>query len=230
MKIDKKIPGAKTEGKSFKGIIRTEIAKIGKALSDPTRIEILEILSQGEHNVEQVTASLKSTKGTISHHLQILKAAGMVEDRKESRYVFYSMPPSAMTIWNSLASNSPAISAGISNAINLFFEKSHEFINVSYRELRARIRSKDVILVDVRPEREFLKGHFPGAISLPLDTLELKIKELPGNKKIIAYCRGPFCIMAENAVIMLRAKNIQAFRWKESVHDWRLEGIPLKTG
>jgi DNA-binding transcriptional ArsR family regulator len=225
-----KIECKKIPDKVFKAIVRDEIAKIGSALSDPNRVAILDILSQGEQNVEQIVHAVKSTKGTVSHHLQILKTANLVTSRKESRYVFYSMPQASLDIWQALNLNSQTLSDKIMCAVNTFFEKSHEFTNVDYSELQNRVQSGEVILIDVRPELEFSQGHFPGALSVPLESLKNRINELPSDKKIIAYCRGPLCILAENAVNMLRSNAREAYRWKESILDWAEYGVKIQTG
>jgi len=228
-----KTTNQKIQAKAFKGIVRNEISKIGSALADPNRVGILDILSQGEQNVEQITLAMKSTKGTVSHHLQILKGANLVTARKESRYVYYSIPAPALDIWHALNSNSQLVSDKIICAMNSFFDQKYEFSlldhTTNYQELQSRIKSGEIILIDVRPEREYAQGHFPGAISVPLEALQSQISELPSDKKIVAYCRGPLCILAENAVDILRSNQIEAYRWKESVLDWKELGVNISV-
>lgn len=215
--------------KKFKKIVRTEISKIGQALSDPNRVAILDILSQGEKNVEQLTFTLNLNKGIVSHHLQALKNANVVASRKQSRYVFYSMSESALNIWRSINENSQALSSEITVALSTFVETAHDFEVEDYHGLVSRIQEGDVILIDVRPKNEFDIAHFPGALSVPLEEVENFIGDLSddarnklrkNSSEIIAYCRGPLCLMAENAVNILRSNNFQAYRWKEGVLDW----------
>jgi DNA-binding transcriptional ArsR family regulator len=218
----------KINDKTFKGIVKNEISKIGHALSDPNRIGILDILSQGERNVEQITQVLKSRKAIVSHHLQVLKNAHLVASRKEGRYVYYSMPEPAQNVWHSINSNSQAMSAEIMNAMNSFFEKSHEFKLENYESLISRVFTEEIILVDVRPESEYKSGHFPGAISIPLESLQKEMSNLPKDKKIVAYCRGSLCILAENAVSMLRTNDFEAFRWSEGILEWAENNVHIE--
>ena len=210
----------KISGKELKKIVFSEIAKLGKVLSDATRIEIIELLSQSERNVDDLASLLGLEKAITSHHLQVLKSGNLVSLRKDGRYSYYRATPLACQLWQLFSERSTEISAEITLAMNNFFIDGTEIAVLDYADLKSKAEKEEIILIDVRPEKEFLSGHFPGAVSIPLKELDGKIKKLPKNKKIIAYCRGPYCVLSENAVLKLRENNRQAFRWKEGVTSW----------
>ena len=211
----------------FKNIIYNELTEIVKAMSDPKRLELIDLLCQSEKNVEHLSRELIMSLASTSHHLQILKKAKLVSDHKVSRFVFYKATPMGMELWRSLSSIGEQNISEIKLAISSFFT-SEEYSMVSFKELRGKVKKGEILLLDVRPREEYMAGHFPGAISLPIKELEEKINSLPQDKDVVAYCRGPNCVLSQGAVEILRKNGIVAYRLPQGVVEWQLEGNKLE--
>jgi rhodanese-related sulfurtransferase len=208
-------------GRDFKLIAFRELSRIGKALSDPKRLQLLELLCQSEKSVDHVARQLGSSIATVSHHLQILKASHLARDRRSGRFVHYHASEVGKAAWKLLADLGGTSIAEVRSAVSQFFEEDWEYKPVELGELRRKVNSGEILLLDVRPSEEYMAGHFPGAVSLPLRELEEKVKTIPRNTEVVAYCRGPYCVLAHDAVEMLRKRGIQAHHWRQGVLDWK---------
>jgi rhodanese-related sulfurtransferase/DNA-binding transcriptional ArsR family regulator len=208
-------------GHDFKVIAFRELSRIGKALSDPRRLELLDLLCQSEKSVDHVARQLGSSIATVSHHLQILKASRLAQERRSGRFIHYQASEMGKTAWKLLADIGGTGIAEVRSAVSQFFEKDWAYQPVKLSELHKKVESGEILLLDVRPAEEFLAGHFPGAVSLPLRDLEEKVKTIPRDTEIVAYCRGPYCVLAHDAVEMLRKRGIRAYHWRQGVLDWK---------
>lgn len=195
------------------------IALMGKAFASPVRLELLDLLAQAPRSVEELAHASGQSSANTSQHLQALHAAGLVERRREGNRVRYSLDGEPLHLWLSLRDASAARLAEVERAARDYLGEEVEAIDRD--ELRARLERGDVVLVDVRPAEEYEAGHIEGASSIPLDELERRIAELPGDREVVAYCRGPFCAYAHEAVRTLRAAGLTARRLEEGVREWQ---------
>ena len=215
------------EPRIFKDVIYKELSEIAKAISDPKRLELIDLLCQSEKHVEHLAQELSMSVASTSHHLQILKKSKLVADHKVSRFVFYKASPMGMELWKCLSEIGEQNISEIKLAISSFFT-SEEYNMVRFGDLRKKVRNGEVLLLDVRPREEYIAGHFPGAISLPIKELEEKINSLPQDKDIVAYCRGPNCVLSQRAIDVLRESGVVAYRLPQGVVEWKLEGNKLE--
>lgn len=212
--------GAGLDGREFKTIVYRELSRVGKALSDPTRLELLELLCQSEKSVAHVARQLGAGIATVSHHLQVLKASHLATERREGRFIRYRASEAGRRAWSLLGRLGETGLAEVRAAMAGFFSRDRDYEPLGLGELRAKIRAGELLLVDVRPAEEFAAGHFPGAVSLPLRDLEEGLKALPRDRAVVAYCRGPYCVLARDAVQRLRARGVRAYHWRQGVLDW----------
>jgi rhodanese-related sulfurtransferase/predicted transcriptional regulator len=208
-------------GPEFKRIVFRELARIGKTLSDPTRLELLELLCQSEKSVDHVGRQLGLSTATVSHHLQALKASRLAQERRSGRFILYHASEMGQAAWKLLADIGGTYLAEVRAAVSQFFEKDWTYEPLDLEELRKKVDRGTILLLDVRPVEEFLAGHFPGAIPMPLPELREKVKTFPRDAEVVAYCRGPYCVLAHDAVRVLRARGIRAYHWRQGVPDWR---------
>jgi len=203
------------------------IAVMGKAFASATRLELLDLLAQGPRTVEELARASGQSTANTSQHLQALHAAGMVTRAREGTRVRYAIAGDrALRLWLALRDASVAQLAEVERAARDYLGEDVEAIGRD--ELVARLHRGDVVLVDVRPEEEFAAGHIDGARSIPLDELEQRLAELPADREVVAYCRGPFCAYAHEAVRRLQAAGRSARRLEEGWLEWRLAATPLK--
>jgi rhodanese-related sulfurtransferase/DNA-binding HxlR family transcriptional regulator len=195
------------------------IALMGKAFSSPVRLELLDLLAQAPRSVEELARASGQSTANASQHLQALHAAGLVEREREGTRVRYSVALEPLRLWLALRDVSAARLAEVQRAAHDYLGEGVEAID--REELRERLARGDVVLVDVRPVEEFAAAHIEGAKSIPLDELEQRITELPADREVIAYCRGPFCAYAHDAVRTLRAAGRSARRLEDGVPEWR---------
>lgn len=218
-------------GREFKDQIYEQFARIGKALSSPKRLEILDLLSQGEKSVEVIARQTALTVKNASAHLRELRAARLVETRKEGTYVFYRLASETMfRLLRDLQALGRGRIAEVDRIARQFFTSRDELDPIDARELLRRMEGGEVIVLDVRPEEEYRAGHVPGAWSVPVEDVERIIPELPRDREIVAYCRGPYCVYAATAVELLCSAGLRARRMEEGLPDWRLAGLPVETG
>jgi rhodanese-related sulfurtransferase/predicted transcriptional regulator len=209
------------EEKGTKQAVFEAIALMGKALASPTRLELLELLAQAPHGVDELARLSGQSVANASQHLQALHAAGLVEREREGNRVRYAIAGDpALRLWLTLRDASASQLAEVERAARSYLGADVE--EVGRIELLDRLRRGEIVLVDVRPEDEFASGHIAGARSIPLDELERRIDELPADSAVIAYCRGPFCVYAHEAVRRLQARGRSARRLREGWPEWRL--------
>jgi rhodanese-related sulfurtransferase/biotin operon repressor len=206
------------------------LARVGTALSSPTRIEFLELLAQAERSVEQLATLTGTTVANTSQHLQKLRQAGLIVGRKAGLYVFYRLAGDEIVeLLSAMSRVGEAYVAEVEQIVRLYFARKDELEPVPARELLERARKGLVTVLDVRPAEEFAAGHVPGAINIPVHELEKRLKDLPRRKELVAYCRGPYCLMSYDAVSMLRKKGLKARRLEAGLPEWRAAGLPVET-
>jgi rhodanese-related sulfurtransferase len=211
--------------------VYTQFARIGKSLSSPARIEILDLLAQGEKTVEAIAKQTRLGLKNASAHLRELRAACLVETRKEGTYVFYRLASeSVFRLLREFQGLARERIAEIDRVSRLYFDARDELEPVLPHELLRRLGSGEVTLLDVRPQDEYRAGHIPGAISIPPESVNRRIEDLPKDRDVVAYCRGPYCVYAASAVEALRRAGFRARRMEAGVPDWRALGYPVETG
>jgi len=204
------------------------IALMGKAFSSPRRLELLDLLAQAPRSVEELAEASGQSIANASQHLQALHSAGMVTRTREGTRVRYAVAgDEALRLWLALRDASVARLGEVERAARNYLGADVE--TVGREELRARLASGEVVLIDVRPEEEFAAGHIEGARSIPIGELERRLDELPADHEIVAYCRGPFCAYAHEAVRRLEESGRQSRRLEDGWHEWRLAGQLVQT-
>ena len=215
----------------FRTELFSQFARLGQALSSRVRVEILHILDQGEKTVEQVARIARVSVANASHHLQRLKGVRLVTSRKEGQHVVYRLAsPMVESLWQCLQEIGQDRLLEVQELVRTYLLQRDELEPVTREELLERMERDEVVVIDVRPEDEYRAGHLPQAISIPPDQLAARISELPKNKEIIAYCRGPYCLISYEAVEILRARGLKAFRLEEGFPEWRSHNLPSETG
>ncbi len=205
-------------------------ASIASALANPHRLELLDLLVQAPRTVEELAHETKLSVANTSQHLQRLKRARLVLDEREGLYVRYRLAdPAVAHLWLELRAVAQQQLSEVDRALDAYRHKRQEFEPISANELQKRMRKNQVVLLDVRPQIEYEASHIPGARSIPLDELERRLKELPRTKMIVAYCRGPYCVYADQALERLAARGWKVARLEEGVAEWHLAGLPLET-
>lgn len=203
------------------------LARIGAALSSAVRLDLLELLAQGERSVEELATLTGATVANTSQHLQKLKQAGLIAGRKEAQFVRYRLAgEEVVRLMDALGAAGQAYLADVDRIVRLYFTAKDELEAVPAVELMQRAKKGLVTVLDVRPPEEFAAGHVPGAINIPLHQLEKRLAELPKRKEVVAYCRGPFCLMSYDAVHLLRGRGLKARRLQDGMPEWRLAGLP----
>lgn len=219
----------KKEHQLFKIELYGEFARIGHALSHPKRLELLDLLAQRESSVEDLAEDLGLSVASASQHLQVLKASKLVEVRRSGTYAFYRLgSESVYRLVASLRNLAHQRLAEVEAVLERYLGKREFREEVTGKELLKRVKAGKVTLIDVRPEVEFAAGHLPGAKSVPLELLEQRLKTLPKNREVVAYCRGRYCVFADEAVTLLKGKGYKAWRLTESPMDWQLAGLPIE--
>lgn len=205
------------------------LARVGTAVSSPTRIEFLELLAQAERSVEQLATLTGTTVANTSQHLQKLRQAGLIVGRKEGLYVYYRLAgDEVVQMLFAMSRVGEAYVAEIERIVRLYFASKDELEPIPANELLERARKGLVTVLDVRPPEEFAAGHVPGAINIPVHELEKRLKDLPKRKEVIAYCRGPYCLMSFEAVEKLRKRGWRARRLENGLPEWRAAGLPVQ--
>src|SRR2546422_2580376 len=206
-----------------------QLARVGTALSSGTRLEFLELLAQGERSVDQLAAMTGATVANTSQHLQKLRQAGLIAGRKQGLYVFYRLAGDEVVgLLPALGHVGETYLAEVERIVRLYLAQKDNLEPVPARELLARARRGLVTVLDVRPSEEYAAGHLPGAVNIPIHELEKRLKELPKRREIVAYCRGPYCLMSYDAVALLRKRGIKARRLEAGLPEWRLAGLPVE--
>ena len=211
--------------RSFKDAIYEQFARLGKAVSAPKRLELLDLLCQGPKTVEVLADHAALSVANTSQHLQVLRAARLVEAEKQGLHVEYRLAgEDVCEFFLALRTLAESRLAEIEVVTREYLGQRDAMDPVAGAELLRRVKSGEVTVLDVRPLEEYRAGHIPGAVSMPLGELQTRFKELPKNREVVAYCRGPYCVFAGEAVELLRKKGFRAQRIQEGVADWRSRG------
>jgi rhodanese-related sulfurtransferase/biotin operon repressor len=206
-----------------------QLARIGTALSSGTRLEFLELLAQGERSVDQLATLTGVSVANTSQHLQKLRQAGLVIGRKEGQFVYYRLAgDEVVRLFAALGQVGEAYVAEVERIVRLYLASKDDLEPVPAKELLDRARKGLVTVLDVRPREEFAVGHLPGAVNIPIHELEKRLGELPKRKEVIAYCRGPYCLMSYDAVELLRKRGLKARRLENGLPEWRVAGLPVE--
>lgn len=214
-----------------RGALHEQFARIGKAVASPRRIELLELLCQGERSVDALARATGMAVTNASQHLQALKAARLVEARREGTRIYYRAADEEVCRFTSeLGAIARARLVEVEQIAHEYFERRETLEPITREELLERLSRKDVVIIDVRPEEEYRSGHIAGAISVPLGHLGRRLRRLSKSKLIIAYCRGPYCVLAPQALALLRARGFRARRLEDGLPEWRAAGLPLASG
>lgn len=215
----------------FKDRLYGQFARLGKALASPTRLEVLDLLAQGERTVESLALETGVSIANASQHLQALRQAGLVDSRKHGLFVHYRLAdPAVAELSAAIRQVAERRLADLDRLVREHFAHRSEAEPVQMAELLRRARSRDVVILDTRPAREYAFGHIAGALSVPVDELQRRLKQLPKRKEYVAYCRGPYCVYADRAVELLQASGRRARRLRDGFPEWRAAGFPVETG
>lgn len=208
--------------RALKDMLYQEFARIGKSLSSPKRLEILDLLSQSPKSVEGLARDTGMTVANVSQHLQTLHHARLVNYKKQGNFVIYELADDAVSeFMGSLHRLSEKQLVQVQQIKKEFISQPFEMEAVSLADLHKRMEHGEVLLIDVRPRAEYEAAHIPGAVSIPIEELQTKLASLPANCDVVAYCRGPYCLMSVEAVEILKASGYKAFRLEDSVQDWK---------
>jgi rhodanese-related sulfurtransferase/predicted transcriptional regulator len=216
--------------RAFKDRLYGQLARVGRALANPHRLELLELLAQGERTVDSLANETSMSIASASQHLQTLREGGLVESRKQGLFVHYRLAdPAVFELTNALRIVAERRLAELERVVREHFGDRSTPEAVVMEELVERARSGKVVVIDTRPPSEYAAGHIAGAISLPIDELQERLKELPKSKEYVAYCRGPYCAYADRAVELLRANGRRARRLAQGFPEWKASGLPIET-
>lgn len=207
-----------------------EFASVARAIGHAHRLDIIEHLGQGERGVDALSVKVGLSIANTSQHLQQLKRAGLVESRRDGKYILYSVSDSSVhELIRALFTVGERKVAEVDKVLRGYFHKRDEMEPVSRTDLLNRTRDGLVTVLDVRPNDEFLLGHLPGAVNIPLEELESRLSEIDASHEVIAYCRGPYCVMSFEAVSTLRNEGFKARRLEDGLPEWRAAGLPLEN-
>ena len=214
-----------------KDTLYEQLARLGKAFAAPKRIEMLDTLSQGPRTVERLAAATGQTLANASQHLRILRQAQLVASEKRGLFVTYRLAADAVgMLLIQLRELGESQLAELQLARRALLADAPSVEHVDRQTLLARLRTGDAVLIDVRPHEEYVAGHLPGALSIPLSELEARLKELKKGREVVAYCRGPYCMLAADAVGVLSRRGFRARRLEDGVLEWRAAGLKVVAG
>ncbi|MGD9803410.1 MAG: ArsR/SmtB family transcription factor [Hyphomicrobiaceae bacterium] len=207
-----------------------QFAAVAKAVAHEHRLELLELVAQGERSVERLAECTGLSVANVSQHLQHLRRAGLVVSRRQAKFVLYSLADGGvLDLLASIRSVAERRVSDVDRIVRDYFQARDELEPVSRAELVRRIKDKTVIVIDVRPEDEFALGHIAGARNLPLVQLKRQLSKLDRKTEIVAYCRGPYCVMSFEAVALLRRQGFEARRLEDGLPEWKAAGLPVET-
>jgi len=215
--------------RDLKNHLYEQVARIGKAFASPKRLELIELLCQGEKTVEMLAAQSDISVKLASAHLKELRQARLVDTRKDGKYVLYRLVDTSVAdLWVSLRSEAEERLVELQMALSSIVDHRNELQQVDRKTILKKAKAGELQILDVRPAVEYDSGHLPHARSLPLDELKKKLSDLPKELPVVAYCRGPFCLMAKDAVDLLRQKGYSAFHLTDGIAEWRARGLPVE--
>jgi rhodanese-related sulfurtransferase len=206
-----------------------EFARVGRALASGRRIELVDVLANGERTVEALAGEVGLSVANTSQHLQVLRQAGLVATRREGTSIHYRLAsPEVFELWRSLRTLASTRLAEVERLATAYLGARDELEPVSREELARRLRDgEDLVVLDVRPVAEYAAGHLPGAVSIPVGELRRRLAELPGDREVVAYCRGPYCAFAHEAVALLRQEGFEARRLEDGLPEWQAAGLAV---
>lgn len=215
----------------LKDLLYEQVARIGKSLASPKRLELVELLAQGEKSVETLAAQAGLDMGLASAHLKALREARLVVTRREGKYIYYRLSgPDVSQLWVAMRETAEEHLLELRLALEQMSSQPDTLVSESRESLLEKARQGEIVVIDVRPVSEFNAGHLPHARSLPLEELERRLAELPVDRAIVAYCRGPFCLMSDEAVALLAAKGYRVQKIRDGVSEWQAAGLPVELG
>ena len=206
-------------------------AAVAKALASGRRAEIVDVLAQGERSVDEIAGEIDQSVANTSHHLQALMRSGLLSSRREGTRVFYALASDRVgELWAALRDVAAEHVAGIERLAAAYLGDRTDVEAITRDELASRLRRRNVVVIDVRPTAEYAAGHIPGARSLPPDEVRSRLRTIPKDGEIVAYCRGPFCVYADDAVRALRRRGVRARRLEDGFPEWKRAGLPIAVG
>ena len=215
--------------RQFKDALYAQFARIGHALASPKRIELLDLLGQGEKTVELLAEQCATPIKNTSAHLRVLRQARLVDTRRDGTYVNYRLADDdVLRLLRTVETLGHQRLADVQQVVQQFVDRRDQLAPVTLKELRRLVREGEVTVVDVRPAEEFAAGHIPGAMSIPVADLKRRLRDLPREREVIAYCRGRYCVYSLDAVTLLRRNGYRARRAEEGLPDWRIAGLPVE--
>jgi rhodanese-related sulfurtransferase len=217
-------------GRTAKVALFDALASVAQALGSGRRAEIVDLLAQGERSVDEIAREISQSVANTSQHLQVLARAGLVRPRRDGTRVYYRLASERVgDLWAAIREVAVRHVAEVSVLADEYLGERDEVEQLSATELEQRLARGEVVLLDVRPEAEYRAGHIAGARSAPLEALEALVAKLPRRREIVAYCRGPYCVYADDAVRLLRARGLRARRLDVGFPEWRRAGLPVET-
>jgi DNA-binding transcriptional ArsR family regulator len=212
----------------YKEHLYEQFARIGKVLGHPIRLEILDLLAQGEHSVETLCEKIGAPLANVSQHLQRLRGAKLVQVRRQGTYIFYRLADEEVSLaWQSIKKLAQQRYYELDRLMQDYQAKEVEVISVE--ELLARLHDKDILLLDARPADEYQAGHLPEALSLPINVLEDRLAHLPQDREFVAYCRNEYCLLSDELALALKQRGYQVKRLAQGVAEWKNQGHPLSS-
>ncbi len=217
---------------SVKAQLFDRFARIAAAMASGRRIEILDVLSNGERSVELLARAVHLSVANTSRHLQVLREAGLVKSRRNGSHVLYSLAVAEVyEFWAALRSLAANRLAEVDRLVRAYVGDRDDLQPITREELRRRLAAgEELLILDVRPREEYLAGHIPSAVSVPMEELHRRLEELPLDRQVVAYCRGPYCALAPEAVRQLRRHGVQARPLEDGLPEWSAAGMPLEAG
>ena len=219
------------EKRTLKDLLYEQVARIGRAVSSPKRLEILELLAQGEKTVETLAGELSIDVKLASAHLRSLKAARLVDTRRDGKYVVYRLSGTDVAnLWVVLREVAEEHLLELRVALQQMVSDPDKLASIGREALLQQARNGEVLVIDVRPREEYDVAHLPFARSMPVAEIERRLSELPRDRQIVAYCRGPFCLLSDEAVDLLAARGFEVRKIRDGVSEWKAAGLPLAAG
>ncbi len=216
--------------RAFKDGLFEQFARVGRALANPHRLELIDLLAQGERSVEDLAREAGMSVANTSRHLQELRSARLVEVKREGHYGYYRLADEGVYgVWKAVRELGEARLAEIDRLVGMYLTDRDSMEAVCAEELLAKTRDEGVVVLDVRPEKEYRAGHIPGARSVPIERLAAYLEEIPEDREVVAYCRGPYCVFSDEAVKLLEARGYRASRLTEGFSEWRAAGLPVES-
>lgn len=215
--------------RQFKTELFEQFARVGRAVSAPLRLAIVDVLAQSERTVEEIAREIGASVANASQHLKQLRAARLVTSRREGQFIYYRLADEkVMRLWQVIREVGEARYAEIEQVVRTYLKERQSMQSVDAHELSRLIRTGEVVVLDVRSPVEYAAGHIPTARSIPVDELEIRLRELPKRRQIVAYCRGPYCVFADDAVTILQKRGYRVARLNIGLPDWKLLGWPVE--